>query len=221
MDNQETDAMQFLADANPFDYTKNNKLKALFIFIGFFIVFSFIFVSIDKKSGYKIIMPIAVASAICTISYILSIRLVIAINNNLKRSINQVKGLSIKNKLDIILKALLTLILIPNFVKAMQGISGGVKISVFILILILFLIPYWIVFSLIIDKFLKSFYLFSLIAIGLIIIVYGFFSGDPTLGALSVFINFLSGFMKFIAGIFFPSLIIDLVFIEIPYYTRK
>ncbi len=198
---------------------KPSKIIILVMFVTFFVVYSFLFTSIDKKSGYSLLMPITVSTVLSTIFYLVVWWVVRLLYNYAKEKMNKANTVLPPDKLKIAMSIVLCLLIFPSFLGVMKGISNE-GLLVFVLVLMLFLIPTWVLFSFVINIYLKASYIYFLIIIVAIIFLNGIFFQTSIFESLKL-IEFLNGFMGFVAGLFFPSLVINLVFIEIPNYFKK
>lgn len=202
---------------DPFSFIGQNKLKAFLLFVFFWILFYFL---IPEDNSLERIMPTTVAAGLSTIMYSVSFFFISYLYNGLKTSLSEVKEVSLSDKIGFGLVIAITAVMAPSFIKTLIDIVEG-DISLLVLIIVLFLIPFWIIFSVIIKKMLNEFYKLAVIFILLAIISGAIFFNAPFFENISRAYNFLTGFLNFISVLFFPAFLVSIIFIEIPNLLRK
>lgn len=205
-----------LETCDPFSFIGKNKLKTSVLFVFFWVLFYFLS---DRFNLRERIAPVTVLAILSTVFYIFTLLFVYYLYVRLKNKLTKTEEISLGDKIIFGLKIVIILAMAPNFFKILFDMTDN-DISL-LAIIVLLLIPAWIVFSILVKKILDSFYVLAIIFIVSIIITSTIFFKTPFFENILQVQTFLNGFMGFISSVFFPSLLISLIFFEIPKMLRK
>lgn len=215
--NKKSSKLSLTGYKDSFSFIGQNKLKAFLLFALFWLIFYFL---INKFDKYQRVPPVTIAAVLSTIFYLTSFSFISYFYTRLKSNLAEAKEISLSDKLGLGLRIAIALIMAPSFVKILVHITEG-NILLLILIIVLFLIPAWVFFSVFIKKMLDSFFLMAILFLGSTIISATLFFDAPFFENISRAYTFLNGFLGFISAVFFPALLISLIFIEIPDLMRR
>lgn len=202
---------------DPFSFIGQNKVKVFLLFCVFWIIF---YSLIPENNPVERIMPTTVAAGLSTITYSVAFLFILYLYNSLKASLAETSKVSLSDKIGLVLKIAITAAMAPDFIKTLVEIVGG-DISLLIFIVVLFLIPFWIIFAVMIKRMLNEFYKLAVIFILLAVISGVIFFNAPFLKNIVHVYDFLTGVMNFFSAIFFPAFLVSIVFIEIPNLLEK
>lgn len=194
----------------PFSFARRHWKKVL-LEAGMMFVLSYFIImgSIAKQaqSIFDIILPIIILTVLFTAMYTFSWYFLFVVYRKRASEIVYPIGSGTKGTAVFIFKVATTIVLIPEFIRIMSSFFAYGN-AVFAVIIML-LVPYWILFSIMIRRMLNSLYAMGLLLLLFLLVgmvFWGILPGDFLKG-----ISFLEGYMDFVSAVFLPALVSDII----------